>query len=484
MSRAIPSDSMTGPVDQDLRRIEQRESNLWYITLGLLILFGGTAAAIFLMILGEDRTTSEVMRSVGFRATGGFFILLFLFSAYVLHSRTTFGRVKRLLEKQALHDPLTGLFNRRYFDDRIEEEILRAKRNQSVMAVLLCDLDEFKHINDTRGHQIGDVALEEAAKAVKEATRGTDLVCRWGGDEIIVVLQNTTRDGALVAAERIRQGVHRISEEADLSLDISIGIALHPEHGDSRQELVRMADRALYIAKKGGDKIHIGEEEYSLDEDSVQVVFQAIVDTRTQEVLGYEALSRDPKGQLSILDLFKRYKAVGQLKELKCLCFKLQLKKAEELGLSRVFINVDFDVLRQIKPFPKPEGPEVILEISESEALNEVEHFLKIAAKWRAQGFKFAIDDFGAGFISLPFVAQLIPDYIKMDRSTILQAASSDQFCIFLKDLVQAFRNYTKEGIIAEGVENEKELRVAKETGNYLVQGFIHGKPRALNPQE
>jgi EAL domain-containing protein (putative c-di-GMP-specific phosphodiesterase class I) len=197
-------------------------------------------------------------------------------------------------------------------------------------------------------------------------------------------------------------------------------------------------------------------------------------------VIGYEALSRDPQGKLSILDLFKRYQAIGQLKELKCICFRTQLKTAREVGLRRVFINIDFDVLSELELVPKPRGIEVILEISELEALHDVGNHLKVAKKWRKAGYKIAFDDFGAGFISLPFIAQLVPEYIKVDRSTILQAVASEQFRTFSKDLVQAIRNYSSEGIIAEGVETEKELQVVKGLGIHLVQGFLFGKPEEI----
>jgi diguanylate cyclase (GGDEF)-like protein len=379
-----------------------------------------------------------------------------------------------------MRDSLTGLYNRYYFEERIKEEILRADRNREALAILLCDIDNFKTINDNQGHQVGDDVLKKVSEGIKEATRGIDLVCRWGGDEIVVVLSNITREGIMIAADRIRKRIINIGEKNNMSLDMSIGVGLYPEHGSNTDELIRMADRALYIAKRGGDKIHVGEEEYRLDQDSVKLVFQPIFDTRSQQILGYEALSRDPQGKLEILELFKRYQAVGQLKELKSLCFNLQLKKAEELGLQKVFINIDFDVLNDIKTIPTLKRTEVILEISESEALLDIERFLEIAKKWRAQGFKFAIDDFGAGFISLPFVARLLPDYIKLDRSTIVQAVSSEQFGKFLKDLVLAFKNYSKEGIIAEGIETEKELLMAKETGNYLVQGMLLGEPKEL----
>jgi diguanylate cyclase (GGDEF)-like protein/PAS domain S-box-containing protein len=399
----------------------------------------------------------------------------------IIRDVTERRQAQEALAEQAIRDALTNLYNRRYFNHRIQEEITRVDRNGQSLAILLCDLDHFKEINDTQGHHAGDEVLKAVAQEVQQSTRGTDLVFRWGGDEIVVLLSDTDRDGILVAADRIRKGVHRISKSVGIDLDLSIGVALYPEHGRTADALIRLADRALYIAKKGGDKIHIGEEEYHLDERTIKVVFQPVVQVQSKQVLGYEALSRDPQGKMSILEMFNRYHAIGQLHELKCLCFKSQLKTAQEIGLLRVFVNVDFNVLGQLDPFPKPAETDVILEISEVEALHNVEDHLKIARQWRGRGYKFAMDDFGAGFISLPFIAQLVPDYIKVDRSTILHAVRSEKFRRFSRDLVQALRNYSTEGIIAEGIETEKELQVVKEMGIYLVQGYLLGKPQELH---
>ena len=156
------------------------------------------------------------------------------------------------------------------------------------------------------------------------------------------------------------------------------------------------------------------------------------------------------------------------------------MDSAQDLRLKRAFVNVDFNMLSQLEVIGKPPGIEVILEISELEALHDVEDRLKIAKKWRENGYKFAIDDFGAGFISLPFIAQLIPDYIKLDRSTILQAVSSEEFRKFSKDLLLALRNYSSEGIIAEGIETAKEQEVAKGMGIHMAQGFLLGKPQEM----
>ncbi|MCI0525915.1 MAG: diguanylate cyclase, partial [Nitrospira sp.] len=206
-------------------------------------------------------------------------------------------KAEEALENQAIRDPLTELYNRRYFETRMKEEIARADRSQYTVAILLCDIDQFKAVNDSRGHQFGDEILKTVAQRLRESTRGADLVFRWGGDEMVVVLANSNRQGLLIVGERIRKAIQTLSEQLHINLDVSIGVALYPEHGRTVDELIRLADRALYIAKKGGDKIHIGEEEYQLDEQTIKVVFQPVVDVRSNEVMGYEALSRDAKGK-------------------------------------------------------------------------------------------------------------------------------------------------------------------------------------------
>ena len=388
---------------------------------------------------------------------------------------------EQALADLAVRDSLTNLYNRRYFNQRISEELARAARQKNLLAILLCDLDKFKSVNDLRSHQFGDEVLKAAAKSIQQATRGIDLVFRWGGDEIVVVLSVNHRQGVVSAAERIRKGIIEIGRRVQFNLDLSIGIALYPEHGDNIDQLIRLADRALYIAKKRGDKIHIGEEEYQLDDQVIRVAFQPIIDTQSNRTIGHEALSRDAQEKLSIYELFKKYEAIAKLRELKEICFRKQIRTAEALGLKRVFINADFELLARLDAFEKPPHLEVILEISEREALHDLENHLTLAQKWRKNGFRFAIDDFGAGFISLPFIAKLVPDYIKMDRLTILQAVSSEKFREFLIYMVLALQNYTKKGIIAEGIETPKELAVVKKIGVRLVQGFLLGKPQIID---
>lgn len=387
---------------------------------------------------------------------------------------------EKALANLAIRDSLTGLYNRRHFEEVFREEIVCAVRDEAILALFLCGMNSFKEINDTYGHETGDLALKEVSEVLLNSIRGSDLVFRWAGDEFMVVLPNTTREGISVVGERIHAGLSQISKARDLELDLSIGVAICPEHGSQAADLVRLADRALFIAKKGGDHFHIGEDEYQLDEECIDVVFQAVMDVSVNRIQGYEALSRDPSGKRSILQVFKKYGAIGKLHELKCLCFFKQLRMARELGMKRLFINVDFKILKNLDIPDKSPEMEVVLEISEADVLEDVDDCLEITKRWKRAGYKFAIDDFGAGFISLPFISGLSPDYIKLDRSTVLQAVSSKKFRLVLEDLVCGLRKITQDGIIAEGIETEEELSVMEELGITLIQGYLFGRPESL----
>jgi len=242
-----------------LKKIESHEWHLWILAF-ILILFLGTIAGVAWFIILSESGQNYSDKSIATSALVGMVFLLVLFCAYVVHTRITFGKMRSELE-QSYYDPLTNLYNRQYFSQRIEEEIARANRNKSSFAFLLCDLDNFKTVNDSLGHQVGDEVLKEAANTFRDSIRGVDLVFRWGGDEIVVILENGSREGILVVSERIRKGILKINKKISLKLDVSIGAALYPEHGSNEDELIRFSDQALYIAKKGGGKVHLWDEE-------------------------------------------------------------------------------------------------------------------------------------------------------------------------------------------------------------------------------
>lgn len=379
--------------------------------------------------------------------------------------------------REAICDPLTELYNRRHYDRRIQEELARAEREGHVLAMVLCDLDGFKQINDSRGHHEGDRVLRTVATVLRETTRGTDLHFRWGGDEFVVVLSKTSEEGAQLVAQRIREGVRSFATANELDLDVSIGIALYPTHGRTDESLIHVADLAMYVAKTSGDKIRVGTEEYSLDPRCVKFVYQPILDVAGDNTLGYEVFTRDPDGVLTPLELFRRYRAVGQLARLKRLIFDLQLERARAAGVKTLFLNTDLEFLESVDPVRLPPGIEAVLEISESDARLHAAETPVAVERWRLAGYRIALDDLGSGRISLALLTELAPDFVKIDRSGIVRAVAPGPYREFLKHVLRGFTAFVKGGVIAEGIERAAELDTARELGVGYVQGYLTGRP-------
>jgi diguanylate cyclase (GGDEF)-like protein len=173
-------------------------------------------------------------------------------------------RLQNVLHEQAVRDQLTGLFNRRYFEETLEREFLRAQRGDHPLAMLMLDLDHLKNINDTLGHEAGDAALIALGAVLKNQTRGSDVACRYGGDEFMIILNETTRDDARKRAEQIHHAVRQLDTRYAGTpigaLSVSIGVASFPENGMDTAALLRAADAALYRAKADGrNRVAIAE---------------------------------------------------------------------------------------------------------------------------------------------------------------------------------------------------------------------------------
>ena len=159
------------------------------------------------------------------------------------------------LREQSLHDPLTGLHNRRYVNETLGRDMIQAERENLPLSIILADIDHFKKVNDTYGHQVGDSVLVEIARLIKEHARGSDIVCRYGGEEFLLVFLNTTRDDAAKRADEIRHMAADLRiphEHGTLMVTISFGLATYPDHGTNAEELIIKADQALYQSKHGG----------------------------------------------------------------------------------------------------------------------------------------------------------------------------------------------------------------------------------------
>jgi diguanylate cyclase (GGDEF)-like protein len=165
-------------------------------------------------------------------------------------------RLRENLRQQTIRDALTGLYNRRFLEESLNREMARCKRNGTVFGVLMMDLDHFKRINDTFGHDAGDSVLRSIAQALQENSRESDIACRFGGEEFIIVLPDTGREGAAIRAERILavvRGLHVTHNDKPLgSITVSLGLAMYPQNGETVKAIVQSADKALYAAKGAG----------------------------------------------------------------------------------------------------------------------------------------------------------------------------------------------------------------------------------------
>jgi diguanylate cyclase (GGDEF)-like protein len=182
------------------------------------------------------------------------------------------GLLQSKLREQAIRDPLTNLFNRRYLEETLDRELSRAGREDYPVCVIMIDLDHFKRINDTHGHEAGDLVLKAIADALSEFSRRGDFACRYGGEEFVITMPNITLATAYERAESLRQSLNVLSvpyEYYNLSVTISMGIACYPENGQTREALLRAADQALYAAKEAGRNHILAYDQLRLSENAL-----------------------------------------------------------------------------------------------------------------------------------------------------------------------------------------------------------------------
>jgi diguanylate cyclase (GGDEF)-like protein len=419
------------------------------------------------------------------------------------------GQVEQI-EQLALYDALTGLANRRLFHDRVEHALLSARRNDEGFSLMLLDLDRFKEINDTLGHQTGDAVLEELAARLRGVSRASDTVARLGGDEFALVLEGA-RDAAsaLFVAERIRRALEDPFSVDGLSLELetSIGIAVFPEHGQDAESLLRHADIALYASKEEHVPVvyaskhnqHsparlglVGETRRAIDQEELVVHYQPEVDLMTGETSRVEALVRwdHPEHGLLLPDAFipiarqsalirpiTRFVLDAALRQ--CRAWRddgLDLGVAvnlagRDLADSRLEEEVS-EALRRWKLDPLM----LELEIPESAVLNDPERVQRMLARLSKRGVRLAIDDFGSGYASLSHLKQLPVDVLKIDKSFVQNLGTNDEDDAIVRSTVELAHSLGVR-VVAEGVETEEILTRLVALGCDMAQGFCLSRP-------
>ncbi|WP_456465525.1 putative bifunctional diguanylate cyclase/phosphodiesterase [Persephonella sp.] len=416
------------------------------------------------------------------------------------------------LEYFAGHDPLTNLYNRRIFEDLLKYEVGRAKRKGYRFSLILIDLDNFKYINDTYGHNVGDAVLQSVADQLETSVRDGDLVARIGGDEFVILLSETSLPDAVKVAERIRTNLEKnkicVFDGSVLSVSASLGVVEYPTHGSSKEELMMIVDNALYRAKDlGKNKVYVPtieeikqtikekrKEFYilqeALDQNLFMPYFQPIYDLKKGKVYAYEVLARlrDTSGEvISAYRFITLAEKLGKIKDIDRLIIKKALtKKSFSKNRFKIFLNLSvnyfsdeqfwnqiFGIIKKLHIRPE----EIVFEITEREAIKGIGEFQSLLSKLKTRGYKFAIDDFGSGYSSFYYLKHLPIDYVKIDGEFIKELSSKDHKSTAFVESIVLLCKRLKIKTVAEFIENKEILNTVKTIGIDYGQGYFLGHP-------
>lgn len=428
-----------------------------------------------------------------------------------LESTVLLDRVRH----QALHDPLTGLANRDLFVDRLEQEIRRARREGTRLAVLYVDLDRFKKINDRLGHHVGNEVLCETARRLRSALREQDTVARMGGDEFTVLLPGIAdAEQAELVANNLLTACSRPQRSGSRSFTVtpSIGIAVHPEHGATAGGLLRHADVAMYQVKdrgRNGCQMYDGHSagdrygalslendlRLAVEAEELLVAYQPVIDLVTGRVDAVEALARWQHPQLGLLHperfiaLSEDIGMIGRVDRvvMRSACRQAASWQASGLALRAVAVNVSAQAFKQ--PHFVEEVEEILgetglrpecleIEITESLAVGETQVETDAIDALEALGVGIAIDDFGTRYAILGRLRNLPIDTIKIDRSFVGEINGPDVEAPIVSAIL-AMGESLGLRVVAEGVETEDQLDVLRRHGCSLAQGFLFSRPRS-----
>ncbi len=416
----------------------------------------------------------------------------------------------------ALHDMLTGLPNRTLLAQWLRTAIDDSNSSKRGAALLLLDLDRFKVINDTRGHQTGDVLLRQVAERIISGLDSNGFAARIGGDEFAIVLQNLD-DNSSVAAICTRL-LAKIGEPYTIGgveqlIGASIGVAMIPEDGTSPDELLRLADLAMYEAKSSGRNCfcffspqmnHIAQMNAgieadlreALNNDQLFLEYQPIVDTNTGAYVGLEALVRwnhPVRGRLVPADFIKVANDSGLIGRIgawvvEAVCRQIAEFTQQGIELPHIAVNVSpkqfqyaavcTEILDLVEKYSVPRG-KLAIEITEELLIDNSQKVYQQLATLRAGGIQISIDDFGTGYSSLQYLRDLPATRLKIDQTFIsrIETSATDRAII---STIAHLAHALNMRVIAEGVETEAQFALLRASGCDEVQGFLTGRPLSV----
>ncbi len=440
-------------------------------------------------------------------------LLALLFAALVPPIRRATKLVRAHVhesESRALHDALTGLPNRRLFEDRIAQAMAKSQRDRLGAAVMLVDLDRFKQINDTVGHAAGDALLQEVARRLAAVVRDHDTVARLGGDEFAIVLAGADDEAALDTAVRMREAIERPVEFDGMSLEVgaSIGIALHPEHGATVAALMERADAAMYEAKRDGlgflayeasddgaehdDQLLASELRDAVERGEITLHYQPTIEVATGEVAGVEALLRwhhPSRGLLPANRFMGLAERAGASRRLLDFALAEAIRQAGawrrdgiELAVS---VNLDAATLVDTELPARLESlfaehgvdaEQIRVEVPARALAGEAARLQKVAIELAAVGVSLAVDNFGSDHSSLASLGLLPIEVLKLDRAFVGPLAESPRDRIIARAIVD-LAHRLRLRVVAEGVADAAAFELAQQLGVDEAQGYHLGAP-------
>ena len=421
----------------------------------------------------------------------------------------------------AYHDSLTGMPNRAMFDELLELSLARARRADRGVAVLALDVDNFKLINDSLGHEVGDHLITQIAARLQEATRDTDLVARPGGDEFLMLLADLEQtspvvdeNGAAISAQAV---AHRVLESFEAPFEVdgtelyvtaSIGISVFPLDAADATSLLRNADSAVYLAKEngpGGYVLNHLENDGALSKLSLStrlrkaveqqdwaLHYQPLINLFSGDMFGVEALIRwpDPAGGLVPPgDFIPLAEEMGLIEAIGAWVVEEICRQDAQWRDEGLELEIGFnlsprqlwqpDPVRRIADQIEDSGVDpqrITVEITESTAMNDPDRTLEVLHGFKDHGLKLAIDDFGTGYSSLSRLRYMPVDVLKIDRTFVRDVNADKQSASMVSAIIALANNLSMEPL-AEGIETEEEWRFLAARGCSSGQGFLFSKP-------
>jgi diguanylate cyclase (GGDEF)-like protein/PAS domain S-box-containing protein len=431
----------------------------------------------------------------------------------VIRDITRHKDYEQQLRRQALHDALTGLPNRLLLLDRMKQAIAAAERNGQSMHVLFFDLDRFKYVNDTLGHDAGDELLKTITERMSDCARKCDTLARLGGDEFVLMLEDVESEQAIMPL--VQRVMERICEPVllgnqEVAVTCSVGISVYPQDARDPFTLLKYADTAMYHAKEKGrngveryrEEMHARVNEHlvmeshlrhALERNEFLLHYQPLVDLRTGRIIGAEALLRWQHPELGLvaparfIPLAEETGLIVGIGKWVMQTACMQAKAWHDDGFGTLQISVNLSAHQLTRPEFESDVADTLqaaglqprflqLEVTESTSMHNPEQTVTLLRKLKAIGVRIAIDDFGTGYSNLSYLRRFPVDRLKLDRSFVSDLAGDHEAAALAEAIIGIARSL-RLGVVAEGVETAAQMRQLIACGCDEMQGYYFSQP-------